>query len=656
MKTKKILLTIFFALIFLLLTSINVEATLELEELNYEAQINEDGSVNVTETWDIYISETNTLFKTFEKDNSKYSGITEVKVTEITDGTNKDFLQTNEETYHVEKDYFYALNNSNGLFEIAWGVGLDDDSDNRQYKISYKVIDAIAKYNDYSELYWKFIGEDFEISANKVKGTIILPNNAKAKEDIRVWGHIEDLNGEIYVTDLNKIEFTVNDYKSGRYLEVRSLIPNNIITSTGRNYNQNILDTVIQEETIWAEEANERREQRQNMVKIVAVVTFMVALFLVYKIFRNINKLCKLEKKFKPTTKLEYFRELPYEEATPAEAIFVMSSGLDKSFSSSFSANILELCLNKYVSLEVTKGEGVFKSDEVKITLLDKEDSTLKSDIKLTLDFLKEVAREEKQVTTKQITKYLEKHLSKVDKLNKKMENIIEAGEIENGNYNKNNYEKSNKYGIFAVIYGMLAFFVIGLVAFFVEMSSENFIWVALVLMGALFVNTVILGMMSYKVNVFSQKGVDEKEKWKAFKKYMEEFSLLKEKEVPSLVLWEKYLVFATAFGISEKVLKQLKVIYPEITDMNSSMYNYSYIHVMNSVNIGDCINTSVYSAIGSSGSGAGGGFSGGGGGGRWPEVVAEDAKKRKNKTRGYFSSVLFFISSGNSQTNFRFS
>ena len=50
----------------------------------------------------------------------------------------------------------------------------------------------------------------------------------------------------------------------------------------------------------------------------------------------------------------------------------------------------------------------------------------------------------------------------------------------------------------------------------------------------------------------------------------------------------------------------------------------------MNSVNIGDCINSSVYSAISSSGSGAGGGFSGGGGGGRWPEAAVADAKTIK--------------------------
>ena len=37
-----------------------------LNELKFDAQINENGSMDVTETWDIYISHTNTLFKTFE--------------------------------------------------------------------------------------------------------------------------------------------------------------------------------------------------------------------------------------------------------------------------------------------------------------------------------------------------------------------------------------------------------------------------------------------------------------------------------------------------------------------------------------------------------------------------------------------------------------
>jgi len=112
MKIKKILITLILMLAFLLLLSINVEATLELKQLDFDVQINDDGSMNITETWDIYISETNTLFKAFEKDDYKYSKITDVEVTEITDGIDKEFKQINQEMYHVTKDCYYALNNS----------------------------------------------------------------------------------------------------------------------------------------------------------------------------------------------------------------------------------------------------------------------------------------------------------------------------------------------------------------------------------------------------------------------------------------------------------------------------------------------------------------------------------------------------------------
>ena len=625
MKSKKILFIFIIALAILLGLNAKADATLELNELDFDVQVNVDGSMNVTETWNIYISEINTLFKTFKKDSSKYSGITDVTVKDLT--ADKELSKINEEMYHVTKDCYYALTNSKGMFEIAWGVGLDDDYDTRRYQISYKVQDAIAKYDDYSELYWQFIGKDFEIDAKKLTGTILLPMNAENKEEIRVWGHTQQLNGEIYATANNKIEFTINRYSSGNnYVEVRTLIPNYMITSSNRTYSGNILNSVIEEETKWADEANARRELKNKIVYAIAGILIIFSVYFLIKVFKKIRRLKKLDKKIKPSTKLEYFRELPYEDATPAEALFVLTSGMNKNFSASFSANILDLCLKKYITLEVVKKDGIMKSDIVKISLLDKSSEALKEDEKLTLEFLKEVAKENNELTTKDITKYLEKHTSRVEKLNKELEKIIENAETVNGNYSKENYNNMNKYGGICAIYMVFAFFMIPITISLTEISNLLIIS-TIPLLVTLIVNAIILGIMSAKVNVFTQKGVDEKEQWKAFKKYMEDFSLLKDKEIPSLVVWEKYLVFATAFGISEKVLKQLKVVYPEITNMDSAMYTYSYIHIMNSVNIGSCINSSVYSAIGSSGSGAGGGFSGGGGGGRWPEAAVADAK-----------------------------
>lgn len=62
---------------------------LNLNELNFYAKINDDGSMDVVETWNIEIEDTNTLFKTFELDNTKFSSIDNVKVKDVT--ANKEF-------------------------------------------------------------------------------------------------------------------------------------------------------------------------------------------------------------------------------------------------------------------------------------------------------------------------------------------------------------------------------------------------------------------------------------------------------------------------------------------------------------------------------------------------------------------------------------
>ena len=66
-----------------------------LENIDYQVTVNKDGSMSVEETWDIYVSGTNTLFKTFNLSPSKYSGITDVKVKEITNGKNKNLTKIN---------------------------------------------------------------------------------------------------------------------------------------------------------------------------------------------------------------------------------------------------------------------------------------------------------------------------------------------------------------------------------------------------------------------------------------------------------------------------------------------------------------------------------------------------------------------------------
>ena len=137
-----------------------------------------------------------------------------------------------------------------------------------------------------------------------------------------------------------------------------------------------------------------------------------------------------------------------------------------------------------------------------------------------------------------------------------------------------------------------------------------------------LLINLVLLIRLDSRFTGRTQLSVDEAEKWAGLKKYMEDFSLIKDREVPELVLWEKYLVFATVFGIADKVIKQLKVVYPELSNPENLGSTYAYMHIACNNNTNFNFVNSINSSIGratnySSGSGAGGGFSSGGGGGR---------------------------------------
>ena len=108
-------------------------------------------------------------------------------------------------------------------------------------------------------------------------------------------------------------------------------------------------------------------------------------------------------------------------------------------------------------------------------------------------------------------------------------------------------------------------------------------------------------------------------------------YSKEKLKELPEVVLWEKYLVYATVFGLAKKVQKVMNV---KIQELDPTFLQSDYYYRFDSfVAINNVVNTSIYSAhdlaitqaaasnlSNSSGTGggfsSGGGFGGGGGGG----------------------------------------
>jgi uncharacterized membrane protein len=626
MNTKKFKKIIFIAILLMFIIFLKpnfsfASSSLKLNNLDFDVTVQENGDLDIIEYWDVYISDTNTAYKTFKVDNT-YDEITNVSVVEILDsGRTKEFTESYTYNYHVAENYFQGLVNPDGDFEIAWGVNLSNSSAERKFEISYTVKNHVTVYNDCAEVYWKLIGDDFNIYCDKVTGKIHLPEGINSIDDLRVWAH-GPLNGNIYRDSCEEVSFSVDDLEAKTYLEIRLAMPNTIFSSS-KKVSENKLDNIILQETEYADEANNQRDillRKQKMLKIVSTIVIIILIAIFIKLFFKHTKELQEIKKIKPSQKLDYFREIPDEVRSAGEAAFLYYYRGKIDTGKLISATMLNLCLKGYLEFEVDSEN----KKNVKV-ILKSSNKMFRPDEKVLFEFLQEVSGEKGYFSMKEFENYSTKHSSKFLKMIENMHKNIEEECKDAEYYDKKSETEKDAYSVFFGLYvtfGVSALCVIPICLEIMEPILTCLYAIVLILNG---IQTLRISM---RLSGLTQEGLDEKEKWVGLKKYMVDFSLLKEREVPELVLWEKYLVFATAFGVADKVIKQLKILYPQMTDDEYMRKNCTYMYMVSNssnFNIINSVNNSVSnvnsviraSSNYSSGSGSGGGFSSGGGFGR---------------------------------------
>jgi uncharacterized membrane protein len=90
---------------------------------------------------------------------------------------------------------------------------------------------------------------------------------------------------------------------------------------------------------------------------------------------------------------------------------------------------------------------------------------------------------------------------------------------------------------------------------------SVNFFTCSLILLGLSLVLSLVLPQKVF--DHWTPYGKEYYERWMAFKRYINDFSLLKEYPPDSVELWNKYLVYATALGSAEGVKKSMEISLP---------------------------------------------------------------------------------------------
>jgi len=490
------------------------------------------------------------------------------------------------------------------------------------FLIQYTVKDVVVLHNDVAELYWTFVPDGFEEDLHNIKIKVHLPEEDKSN-NFRFWAH-GNLSGDIENINQNEVYATISDVFSGESVDVRitfdkSLVNENLVFKKSNNV---ALDKIIEVETERANIANQLREEIRAKYYFVVygsigfyLITIILFVFIYFKYGKSPKSgyYSKYNREFIDDYNVEVIDYLMNKRITP----------------NAMSASIMNLVYKKNLSVEEIAKEKSSKKD-YKFTLENEND--INNSEKMLIQFLFDrvgkgnIENDKKFFTTMDLKKYADgtKTCNQfISSYTKWKNDILAKGKKEAF------YESFGTPKIIGIVLLIISFML-----FMFTISNEvDFIPAYFVI-----VLGIVFFMYTLLVDRKTKKGAEHYDKWKAFKNFLNDFGTFELKELPEIVLWERYLVYATIFGLADKVQKSMNV---RINELDLSAANYDYYPSFVYINIGHSINNSINQALNSaysrqaanyanshssssSGGGFGGGFSsgggfgGGGGGGRF--------------------------------------
>lgn len=144
--------------------------------------------------------------------------------------------------------------------------------------------------------------------------------------------------------------------------------------------------------------------------------------------------------------------------------------------------------------------------------------------------------------------------------------------------------------------------FLIWIFISYIAMNITFFYFVPIIIIVSLVLNKTSL------MHKFKEEYYLEFQQWQGFNKYLSTLDSIKRSPPKGIVMWETYLVYATALGSGKKVLsamKDLKIIDKNTYDKYTTLYSPK------------AFGSASTASSGGGGMGGGGGIGGGGGGGR---------------------------------------
>ena len=501
------------------------------------------------------------------------------------------------------------------------------------FEIEYEMRNAAFKYNDCSELYISLYSGETIQYLDSYKAEILFANEDMPKVgDYDAYGfgtNANDFPVEVsadknpgYYTfyfELDKedlqfkpynqfIEFDLVSYGESKH-SFTDYAPENYYTD------DNVIDEVreSQEEFLTAPA---RYATAKNIVFFVSAV---ISLLIVWSSLRKVANIKKKYTFYEPAIAYEFFRDIPSDlDPNFANALVFCKDKSKADDSGVYSAILLSLARKKYVSLVEQANKKVF------ITLNTNDVQTLEPLSICEKHYYNLLVRHAKdnQISMDKFQERVSEDCNNTDAFAKNMKKSIATIGTQGGYFQKSKYTepKDNLIATGIVLIVLGVFVALCATAISLETRLELAHGAFLLFGAACIFGGAYRIARSHKYILLTQYGEDEYAKWRGLYNFLNSDTLIHERTVVELPLWEQYLVYGTAFGISEKVIKAINLRCPEGTETDSiAMHPYcrsGRIHYY-----GRSFHSSVSTGVATAASGGsysshGGGGRGGGGGG----------------------------------------
>lgn len=560
------------------------------------------------------------------------SALTNVKVYDVK-FTTTDFSVINKENKEFvlvnsakKGDYgvYTKTKNSEGVDIMSY----QPSSYARASLITYTLKDLVVVHNDIAEIAHDFIGTDYAEEINNLIIRINLPSSSK---ELRIFSH-GPLNGNNRIIDDKSVEITYKRLPKNNPVDARVVFDKSLVTKATKKSNADGLNKILEVEKERANYANKLREsarKREKMLQTLAIIMeillgiWLIGLIAIVYKFYNKN-----DKEYRSEFDGKYFRDFP-EEYTPSTVSYLMNKSINNL---SFNAGILDLIRKKAITIEevTIDKKGLFKNKQQK-------DYKLSRNINFNLDTL---STSEKKLFNlligtvgngdyvilgdmKEFSKDYDnakRLISGYDSWRYACESEAETEEF---------YENTKKEKTNCILYSLIFI----PITFLALLCGSN---MGRVLIMDLFGILAIIYFLSATKR--TKKGNEQYHKWKGLKNFLADFGRLDEKDLPEIKLWERYLVYATMFGLAVKVQNAMKMNLERMNYSDNIDFTYLYFDNYYFSNLmTNAVNSSFSSARGTisthelasssdSSSGGygggssfgGGGFGGGSGGGRF--------------------------------------